>query len=231
MDTIEDIILKQYKQLTVFLSHVFDSNHEFALLDLRPEYRCITAIENGHNSGRQINAPITDLALNFIQEERWKKEPFVCNYTGLSNGKHLASSSFFIVYEGRLIGMFCININAENSDELSKIYKKLVSITQNLKTLLPETDLENTETSDKLSINENFTNTLSERLNQAISLCVPNSSIPLERLTQSEKMSIVGSLSNMGFFRIKGSVNETAQRLSCSEATIYRYLSKLDKKS
>ncbi|MGN1148943.1 MAG: transcriptional regulator [Lachnospiraceae bacterium] len=230
MDTIENIILEQYKQLTVFLSHVFDSNHEFALLDLRPEYRCITAIENGHNSGRQVNAPITDLALAFIQEERWKKEPFVCNYTGLSNGRHLVSSSFFIVYEERLIGMFCINISAENSDELTKIYKELASITQNVKSLLPETALENTEASGKLPINENFTNSLSERLNQAISICVPDPSIPLERLTQSEKMSVVENLSEMGFFRVKGSVSETAKRLSCSEATIYRYLSKLEKK-
>ena len=230
MDTIENVILEQYKQLTVFLSHVFDRNHEFALLDLRPEYRCITAIENGHNSGRQVNAPITDLALAFIREERWKTEPFVCNYTGLSNGRHLVSSSFFIVYENQLIGMFCINISAENSDELTKIYKELASITQDVKNLLPENAFESTENSDKLPIHENFTNSLSERLNQAISICVPDPSIPLERLTQAEKMSVVGSLSEMGFFRIKSSVSETAKRLSCSEATIYRYLSKLEKK-
>ncbi|MBO5281794.1 MAG: PAS domain-containing protein [Lachnospiraceae bacterium] len=230
MNNIENIILQQYAQLTVFLSQVFDSNHEFALLDLRPEHRCITAIANGHNSGRQVNAPITDLALSFIQEERWKETPFVCNYTGLSNGKHLVSSSFFIVCEGQLLGMFCINIHAERSEEISKIYQESLELTRHLKTLLPDAGSDEKETAEKNVINENFTNSLSERLEQAIALCLPYPSIPLNRLTHSEKMSVVGSLNDMGFFRIKGSVSETAKRLKCSEATIYRYLSKLEKK-
>ncbi len=230
MNHIEDIILQQYAQLTVFLSQVFDRNHEFALLDLRPEHRCITAITNGHNSGRQVNAPITELDLQLIQVERWREKPFVCNYTGLSNGKHLVSSSFFIVCEDQLIGMFCINIHEEKSEKIAEIYQESLKLPRHLKALLPSTGSEENKTTEQKRMNENFTNSLPERLDQAIALCLPYPSIPLYRLTQSEKISIVGSLNDMGFFQIKGAVSETAKRLKCSEATIYRYLSKLEKK-
>ena len=47
------------------------------------------------------------------------------------------------------------------------------------------------------------------------------------RLKQEERMTVIHTLQEKGVFLIKGAVPEVAQALSCSEATIYRYLSKL----
>ena len=50
-----------------------------------------------------------------------------------------------------------------------------------------------------------------------------------ERLTQEDRLSIVERLNNSGLFQLKGAVGEAAQYLYCSEASIYRYLSKISK--
>ena len=56
-----------------------------------------------------------------------------------------------------------------------------------------------------------------------------SSGVPVDRLTQEEKMKVVEQLNNKGVFLLKGAVSEVARQMASSEATIYRYLSKLNK--
>ena len=51
--------------------------------------------------------------------------------------------------------------------------------------------------------------------------------IHASRLTMEEKIKIVDALNQGGLFYLKGAVSEVAAQLGSSEATIYRYLSKL----
>lgn len=51
--------------------------------------------------------------------------------------------------------------------------------------------------------------------------------LPSERLTMEEKIRIVENLHRAGLFSMKGAVSEVAAQLGASEATVYRYLSKL----
>ena len=51
--------------------------------------------------------------------------------------------------------------------------------------------------------------------------------LPPDRLTMDEKIRIVEDLQQAGIFYMKGAVSEVAAQLGSSEATIYRYLSKL----
>ncbi len=53
--------------------------------------------------------------------------------------------------------------------------------------------------------------------------------VPVDRLTMDEKVQIVEELHHSGVFFLKGAVSEVARQLGSSEATIYRYLSKLKK--
>lgn len=50
-----------------------------------------------------------------------------------------------------------------------------------------------------------------------------------DRLTVDEKMEIVRRLNGDGFFLMKGAVSQIAMILGTSEATIYRYLSSVNK--
>ena len=54
--------------------------------------------------------------------------------------------------------------------------------------------------------------------------------VEVDRLTQDEKMEIMDILNRKGVFLLKGSVSHVAQTLHSSEASIYRYLGKLNNK-
>lgn len=62
---------------------------------------------------------------------------------------------------------------------------------------------------------------------QAAITDVTGSALPPDRLTMDEKVRIVEDLQQAGIFYMKGAVSEVAAQLGSSEATIYRYLSKL----
>ena len=51
------------------------------------------------------------------------------------------------------------------------------------------------------------------------------------QLSADEKFQIINTLNERGVFLLKNSVVEVAEQLNSSEATIYRYLSKLNRKS
>ena len=59
---------------------------------------------------------------------------------------------------------------------------------------------------------------------------VANYPVEVDRLTQDEKMEIMDILNRKGVFLLKGSVSHVAQTLHSSEASIYRYLGKLNNK-
>lgn len=226
----ESNLMTHFQNLTEFLGLTLKKNCEVALLDLRPQHQCITAISNGHNSGRTVGAPITDFALKIVQLGTWKEKPFLCNYTGLTyDNRQLVSSSFFIKENDELLGMFCINITPEDTEPLEEIYQQLSQVMNNINNMLPTSAKKDHSMLKEDLHNERFASSLPQMFEKAIISCLGNADIPIERLTQDEKISIVQRLNTDGFFLIKGSVSELSIRLNCSEATIYRYLSKISK--
>lgn len=215
-------LMEHYKKIVYFLGNVLSPNYEIALLDLRANKNCITAIANGHISGRTVGAPITNLALQIISTNSWKDTNSQCNYLGLTKDNNpLRSSSYFIKDNNELIGMLCINIDVSPYEQLSN------SILQMSCANYCDSPLELMNT---LSLpTENFTNTLSDTIETVFKENIDLSSIPVNRLTQDEKISIVAALHKNGVFHMKGAVAIIAERLHCSEATIYRYLNKISK--
>lgn len=215
-------IMKHYEVLTNFLGNVLSDNYEIALLDLREGKRCITAIANGQNSGRTVGAPLTDLALKIIREGIWKKEPYLLNYSGLTRDKKpLISSTLFIKEGQELLGMLCLNVDTQIYQELCQSILKLGGLSNVSPTsTIIDLPVEHTET---------FTNDIGDMIASAMPDYIMENRIPADRLTQEEKISIVKQLNEKGVFMIKGAVSEAALKLNCSDATIYRYLSKIGK--
>jgi len=215
-------IMKHYEMLTNFLGNVLSDNYEIALLDLREGKRCITAIANGQNSGRTVGAPLTDLALKIIREGIWKKEPYLLNYSGLTKDKKpLISSTLFIKEGQELLGMLCLNVDTQIYQELCQSILKLGGLSmESSSSKIVDLPMEHTET---------FTNDIGDMIASAMPDYIMENRIPADRLTQDEKISIVKQLNEKGVFMIKGAVSEAALKLNCSDATIYRYLSKISK--
>ena len=67
--------------------------------------------------------------------------------------------------------------------------------------------------------------TLMEKAFDAVTASLDTS---MERLNQQEKRDIVQKLQERGVFKLKGGISFVAKRLSCSPATVYRYLGDLE---
>ncbi|MFD3450397.1 transcriptional regulator [Microbacteriaceae bacterium 4G12] len=225
-------IMDYYKELVGFLGLVMGENCEIALQDVSDEKHCIIAIANSHISGRKVGSPLTDLALKFIKSEVWKEKDYICNYTGKTmNNKILNSSTFFIKDKGELLGMFCINIDNSRLIDLSQEILRLgLGGGLKLPTEAP-TDFSTVQLSpDTVHVEtENFFENQKDIVDSIFKEFYEEKQIPTERLTQEEKMELIEKLESTGIFKLKGSISQIADKLMVSEASVYRYRSKLQK--
>ena len=215
------IILEQYKTLVEFLGQALGSDYEVVLHDLSEGNNAIVAIVNGHISGRSMGAPLTALALRFLADKEYEQHDYKVGYRGVSrkNG-NLRSSTMFIKDEaGQVIGMLCINFDDSRylaaSEILTMCGMPPVSCT-------PQTEEEEAPQSTEI-----FVSNIPDVVRGAIEEVTGRAGMPSSRLTMEEKIRIVEALQQAGLFHLKGAVSEVAAQLGSSEATIYRYLSKL----
>ena len=198
-----DARLEPYRVVVSFLGEALGPDYEVVLHDLTSEDGTIVAIVNNHISGRTEGAPLSNMALRFIQERMYEKQDYLAGYQGASQAKgRLRSSTMFIKDNGQLIGMLCINFDAGKYSRIAQELLALCGV-------------------------ENFVPSLPDAVQNAIAEVTGSAGLPPDRLTMEEKIRIVESLHHAGIFYMKGAVSEVAAQLGSSEATIYRYLSKL----
>ncbi|PWM23837.1 MAG: hypothetical protein DBX44_05295 [Oscillospiraceae bacterium] len=218
-------IIRQYCVLVEFLGKTLGSQYEIVLHDLSDGNNQIAAIVNNQISGRTPGAPLTGLALQFAAERVYEKQNYVVNYRGISRkNSPLRSATMFIKDEhDTLIGMLCVNYDTsaylEAAESLSKLFQISLAQAQppELAGLLQDT------------VEETFPDSIHEVIQSVLHSALESSGVPVDRLTQEEKMKVVEQLNNKGVFLLKGAVSEVARQMASSEATIYRYLSKLNK--
>ena len=105
-------LLQHYIKLTEFLGQALGPDYEVALHDMTDKNRSIVAIANNHISGREIGAPLTNVALKILMDKSYETQDYRLHYCGLSaEGKTLRSSTMFIKHNGKLVGMLCINFD------------------------------------------------------------------------------------------------------------------------
>lgn len=218
-------VLDYYKKLVEFLGAVMGENTEVVLRDCRKPNHDIIAIANGHVSGRTIGAPITDFTLSILANEAWREKDYVVNYTGKgAANKRLRSSTYFIRERGELVGQFCINVDMTPYEGMMEQIRTLSGMNLIHGIGDPDVVCEGPV--------ENFTeDAIGDILNKAVVAVVGSSeAIVRERLTQQDRMQIISELNRAGLFQIKGTVGRVADYLYCSEASVYRYQAKLQKK-
>lgn len=210
-----DTRLKPYYVLAEFLGQALGPDYEILLHDLTEKGGKIAAIVNSHVSGRDKGAPLSNKALQFIHNRVYETEDFVAGYRGLSqSNRQLKSSTMFIKGDhGELIGMLCINFNAGKYERLAD-------------DLLQMCGSQTEPTGSDTSV-ETFVTSVPDAIRASILEVTGHVNLPPDRLTMEEKISIVEALYHAGVFYMKGSVSEVAAQIGSSEATVYRYLSKL----
>ena len=226
-------ILQQYTILVEFLGQTLGPDYEIVLHDLDSKDLAIVAIANAHISGRKIGGPLTDAALRMLSSKSYETKNYLCNYRGLAqNGHVLRSSTMFIRdKERRPIGLLCINFDDHRYQELQQ---KLLSVVH------PGTFLENApEAVPSVAergapareaappITESFSMDIPTLMQKMFDDATAAMETPIDRLNQFERRDIVELLNEQGLFQLKGAVSFVARKFSCSNATIYRYLSEI----
>ena len=217
------ILLEQYKTLVEFLGQALGSDYEVVLHDLSDGNSAIAAIANGHISGRSTGAPLTALALRFLADKEYEQRDYKVGYRGVSRGGgQLRSPTMFIRDEaGRVIGMLCVNFDPSRGIRAANAVLAMCG--------LPPVSCPPAEAGGEGAAQsaEIFAGSIPDVVRGAIEDVTGRPGMPGSRLTMEEKVRIVEALQQAGLFHLKGAVSEVAAQLGSSEATIYRYLSKL----
>ena len=209
-------ILDILARMVGFIGTACGEHCEVALMDLRGQDGKIIAIANGHISGRSVGSPLTALTKQIIREELWKTQDYVCNYTG-KTGDHriLHSSLFFIKQEGTLLGLLSVNIDTSKYVALSDAIRELIGLVPGkARETPPEAFFGNLEDSLKTVLAE-----------------LGMSGFSKEQFTQEDRLAIIERLLEGGIFMLRGSVSLVAEKLNCSEPSLYRYITVINKRN
>ena len=218
-------LLVHYRKIVEFLGTVLGPDYEVALHDLSSHSREIVAIANGQVSGRTVGAPLTDLALKMLVDREYESRDFRANHKAVSkDGKVLRSSTLFIKDEsGKPSGMLCVNFDGSKYAELSDRIMQLCHPNE----MIPSRVASSTADLLRSDTVENLSDSISETTEKVLKESLADFGVPVDRLTQEEKLSVVGRLDRKGVFLLKGAVGQVARELRCSEPSVYRYIAKL----
>ena len=205
--------LEPYRALVPFLGQALGPDYEVALHDLTSETGAVAALANGGVTGQSLGAPLCGMARRFVQDGLWRTREFVAGYQTESTGRaRLRASALFIRDGEELIGMLCLYFDAAKYSRMAQELLALCGLHGE---------------GGRGAGAEPLTAALPDTVRAAVEEVTGRAGLPPERLTMDEKIRIVENLHRAGLFSMKGAVSEVAAQLGASEATVYRYLSKL----
>ncbi len=213
--------IETYIPLVQFLGAFLGSNCEVVLHDASSKEQSVLAIANSHITGRKVGAPLTDLALKFVVNREYEQRDWVMGYTTRAkDDRPLHSATYFIrEADGGLAGMLCLNMDVSDLRQARDVLSRMVQA-------LGLDDDSPKDAGDDHS--ETFSESLEDLTENLIVQVIDSADVPPERMTAAEKMDIVRTLNARGVFLLKGTVGLVAARLAASEATIYRYLQRIN---
>ncbi|HOG17928.1 MAG: YheO-like PAS domain protein [Syntrophaceae bacterium PtaU1.Bin231] len=218
MNDMNDKEIKKFIPWVDALAETFGKNCEVVLHDLCNLDRSIVKIANGHITGRDVGAPITDMGLRLFEENKQsRKDTAVIGYrTRTKEGRELKSTTLFIRNDkGDTVGCLCINIDL--TPYLS---------TKNLIDQLCQTASRQDAAGENGSP-EKFLSDVDSLMEQLIEKAVKKVNKPIVSLSKADKLQMMRDLKKEGFFLIKGSVKKLSGELGISVPTTYKYLEEI----
>ena len=185
------------------LAEFWGENCEDIIHDLTQLDASVVKIVNGHLSGRQVGAPISEVTLNFVN--KMMATPGMNHVTYFAKNKRgeafKASISAIRGEKHQIIGLFCIN------------YYLNTPLTKTESENISETFVENTE--------ELMLNALEDAKKTVYSNLTISSS--------NKNKEIISLLYQKGIFNLKDSVITIANHLGISKNTVYMHIRNMNK--
>ena len=202
----------------------------------------IIVCENGASYGCNaycfsFNAELIDNLSNktveFIAARLYETQDYVLRFESTAvNGKKLCCNTLFIKdSRQQLVGLLCINFDSSRYEELSA---RVLDLCGGALTPGIPSGINLITGSDDPVLDEpdrDYPSSIAGATASIVSSVVANYPVPVDRLTQNEKLEIMELLNRKGVFLLKGSVSYVAKELHSSEASIYRYLGKINNKA
>jgi len=187
----------------------FGENCEVVLHDLTLPYdKTIVAIWNGHVTGRKIGDGGTNAGLEILKGSASPDDQY--SYINATpTGRILRSSSKYFRDEyGKVNGSMCINLDIT---DIIKAENTLKTFTSSGNATIPQSP-------------ELFVGNVDELIEIMMQEAVSATGKTVGHLTKEEKVAIVHSLDDKGFFLIKKAAEKLADFLGLSRYSIYNYL-------
>jgi predicted transcriptional regulator YheO len=201
------------------LAETFGSHCEVVLHDLRNLGKSIVKIANGHITGRQVGAPITDMGLRLFEEDKKNgKNTAVIGYrTRTKEGRELKSTTLFIRdKKGNAVGCLCINIDLTPYQTAKSLIDQIC---------LTATPPENVGI--EADSPEKFMSDVDSLMGQLIEKSMQAVNKPVILMSKEDKLQVMRDLKKSGYFLIKGSVKRLSGEWGGSIPTIYKYLEEI----
>ena len=226
MSPVANPILQQYMVLTEFLGQALGPSYEVVLHDLTDRNRSIVAIANSHISGREVGAPLTNMALSILRDRSYELSDYTVNDYGLSiNGRELRSNTMYIKQDGQLIGMLCINFDDSAFQTVARDLMELIHPGEYLEERRRR-QLARGESAIP-GRTEQFSSSSRSVAADAVGRELRRLGKTTQDLSAEDRLQIITVLEREGVFLLKGVIREVAGALGCSQASVYRYLTQV----
>lgn len=201
-------VLNSYSKFIDGLGTYLGDAYEIVLHSLEVYEHSVINILHGEHTGRQVGAPITDLALNMLEKLSETHVDHITYFSTNKKGEPLKSTTIAIHGEqNRIIGLLCINfyMNTPLADVLGGLIPEPAGI-------------------PLAKRRENYVDNSEELIVSALE-DVREKVMGDDSITPSNKNKmIVYMLDDYGIFNIKDSVVKVAGLLNISKNTVYMHL-------
>lgn len=208
-----DARLEPYRVVVSFLGEALGPDYEVVLHDLTSEDGTIVAIVNNHISGRTEGAPLSNMALRFIQERMYEKQDYLAGYQGASQAK------------GGCAPLPCSSRITASSSACSASTLMPASTAASRRSCLPFAG--HTPSLPPPALGWKTLSLPAGRRTECHCRGDRQRRAAARPADHGRKDPHRGVFAPCGHLYMKGAVSEVAAQLGSSEATIYRYLSKL----
>lgn len=199
-------LLVSFVPVVELLGAMLGREYEVVLHDVSRGDAVIVALFNGELTGRDYNAPMTDFGNFLITSPESANIEFIANYPSeAENGRAMRSGVSLIRDESRkLIGFLCINYDMTKASILKDMGNFL------MRTRSLSFDSLKTEKFGGVKDEQS----LMEKARQKFSK-------PLSYLSSEERKQCIRYMDEIGFFKLKGSVERLAKEMGKSRYTLY----------
>lgn len=201
-------ILQSYDSVVEGLAEYLGGASEIVLHSLEDYQHSVVKIANGYHTGRELGAPITNLALQMLQEiEQSNSKQAISYFTRSKNNRLMKSSTIAIRGEaGKIIGLLCINMNLDES------------FAGFLQAFLPQLDIESR------GQQEHFASSVEDMIHETIERTIEAVDASPDISYANRNKHIIALLHERGVFNLRDAVAIVANALKITKHTVYLHL-------